>query len=288
MRSIETIPHPAAPPGGPPQDFAGLRGLILARAPALPRRLGQIARFAAEHPDEMALGTVAAIAERAGVPPSALVRFAQSLGYRGFSELQGIFRLHLRDAWPGYRARLAALREGTLAADGPAQLLDRFAAAAAASLERLRHGTDPAALERAAGILAAAETILVLGQRRSFPVAAYFAYTAAKSGLRAVLLDNVGSLLPEQASIAGPRDAALLVSFAPYTPTTVETAHALRAAGITLVVVTDSAFSPLAPLADVWLEVAEGESGAFRSLAASLTLALTLAVAAAEAREARG
>ena len=266
----------------------GASGIVY-RARLVPSgRVVAVKVLAAADPDEMALGTVATIAGRAGVPPSALVRFAQSLGYRGFSELQGVFRLHLRDAWPGYRARLAALREGTLAADGPTQLLDRFAAAAAASLERLRHGTDPAALERAAGILATAETILVLGQRRSFPVAAYFAYTAAKSGLRAVLLDNIGSLLPEQASIAGPRDAALLVSFAPYTPTTVETAHALRAAGITLVVVTDSAFSPLAPLAEVWLEVAEEESGAFRSLAASLTLALTLAVAAAEAREARG
>lgn len=274
-----------APPESAPREFEGLRALILERAPGLPRRLREIARFAAEHPDEMALGTVAAIAGRAAVQPSALVRFAQSLGYRGFSDLQEVFRLHLREAWPGYRHRLAALREGAPANRGAAGLLEGFAAAACASLARLRETTDPAALARAVAILAGAETILVLGQRRAFPVAAYFAYAAAKSGLRTLLLDNVGGLLPEQAGCATARDAALVISVAPYTPSTIATARRLHEAGVRLLAITDSPFSPLVPLATLWLEVAEADSGAFRSLAASLTLALTLAVATAEARE---
>ena len=53
---------------------------------------------------------------------------------------------------------------------------------------------------------------------------------------------------------------------------------------VPVVAITDSAKSPLAAAAEVWLEVAEADYGAFRSLAASFALAMTLAVATAEKR----
>ena len=70
-----------------PRDFAGLRALIAARAQNLPKRLAQVAVYALERPDEIALGTAASIAEAVQVQPSTLVRFAQSLGFSGFTEL---------------------------------------------------------------------------------------------------------------------------------------------------------------------------------------------------------
>ena len=57
----------------PPRDFAALKALITERAPALSKRLTQIAAFALERPDEVAFGTVSSIAEQAQVQPSALV-----------------------------------------------------------------------------------------------------------------------------------------------------------------------------------------------------------------------
>ena len=47
-----------------PRDFAALKALIAARAPAMPKRLAQIASFALDNPDEIAFGTVASIAAR--------------------------------------------------------------------------------------------------------------------------------------------------------------------------------------------------------------------------------
>ena len=75
-----------------PDDYDGLRTLLLGRRESMPKRLKQIAAFALEHPEDVAFGTVAGIAEHAGVQPSTLVRFAKSLGYDGFSHLQQIFR----------------------------------------------------------------------------------------------------------------------------------------------------------------------------------------------------
>jgi len=267
-----------------PESFEQLRARVLERHGHLPRRLGQIARFAIDHPDEMAFGTIAEIARQAEVQPSALIRFSQSFGYAGFSDLQQIFRHRLRDRWPDYKERLAALRQGGAGREGPAGLLDGFADASAQSLARLREGIDTDALIRAVAILAKADTICLLGQRRAFAVSSYLAYALGQLGLRAILLDNVGSLMPEQAGAVGPQDALLVISFTPYTPGTIETAAALARRGVPVVAITDSAFSPLTPFASVWLEVAEADCGAFRSLAASLALAMTLAVATAKAR----
>ena len=269
----------------PQTDFETLRTLVLERRNSLPKRLAQVARFALDRPDEIALGTVAEIAHHAGVQPSTLVRFAQALGFSGFSDLQQVFRLRLRDRWPDYKERLAQLQRGGDGRSGPAGLLDGFIETSVTSLMQLRESVREAELEQAVATLAAAETIYLLGQRRAFPIASYLAYAFGKLGIRAVLLDNVGAMLAEQAACAGPRDALLAISFTPYTPSTVEGATAVAQRGTPVVAITDSAFSPLAPIATVWLEVAEADRGAFRSLAATLCLAMTLAVALGERRQ---
>ena len=48
--------------------------------------------------------------------------------------------------------------------------------------------------------------------------------------------------------------------------------------------VTDSIFSPIAPIADIWLEVVEANFEGFRSMAATMALAMTLSVAVAGKR----
>jgi DNA-binding MurR/RpiR family transcriptional regulator len=268
----------------PPQDFDGLRDLIASRRENLPKRLKQLAGFALQHPEDMAFGTVAQIADHAGVQPSTLVRFAQTLGYDGFSHLQRVFRARLRERFPDYGERLRVLRAAGETGSRAAAHLAGFVDAAAVSLERMHDSLSPAELDRAAEILGRAETIYLLGARRVFPVSAYLAYAFGKLGIRAILIDHVAQLGPEQLSTATARDAVLAISFTPYAPSTAELAGSALRRRIPVVAITDSAFSPLAAGADVWLEVAEADYGAFRSLSASFALAMTLAVATAEVR----
>ena len=91
----------------PPRDYDGLKDLLLSRRDKLPRRLVQVAAFALENPDEIAFGTVASVAAQADVQPSTLIRFAQTIGYQGFTDLQEVFRAQLKSRWPDYRERLA-------------------------------------------------------------------------------------------------------------------------------------------------------------------------------------
>ena len=265
-----------------PRDFEGLKALLAERRGDLPRRLQQVAAFAVEHPDEVAFGTAASIASLAAVQPSTLVRFAKALGYAGFSDLQSVFRHRLREGWPDYADRLRTLNDAGTAGRDPLRLLFGFAETAAASLDRMRQTVSSTDLEAAIDILAQADSIYLLGQRRAFPIAAYLAYAMPKLNLRCILVDNVGSLGQEQLANAGPRDAMIAVSFTPYTPFTVEQARAAADRGTPVIVITDSVFSPLQPYARIWFEVVESDYGAFRSLSATLCLAMTLAVAAGE------
>ena len=92
-------------------SYDELRGAIAQRHRALSGRLQQIAEFVLEHPTDVALGTVAEVAERSGVPPSAIVRFAHALGFGGFTEMQLVFRSRLvAGVAPSYKARLARMK----------------------------------------------------------------------------------------------------------------------------------------------------------------------------------
>lgn len=267
-----------------PKDFASLKAQIIERGKTLPKRLSQIAAFALEHPDDIAFGTVASIAEQAEVQPSSLIRFSQAMGYQGFSELQEIFRARLRDRVPNYEERIAQLREHAKAASKAHILFEGFSEAAQKSLSDLSGKIEPKTLDKAVARLAGAEIIYIIGLRRSFPISSYMAYAFGKLGIRHVLVDGLGGLASNDVAFATPKDAVLAVSFTPYASETVTLVAQAVQAHVPVIAITDSAFSPLARDAEIWFEVAEANFEGFRSLAATMALAMTLTVAVAEKR----
>jgi DNA-binding MurR/RpiR family transcriptional regulator len=271
----------------PPRDFAGLKSLIAERAGVLPKRLTQIACFALDNPDEIAFGTVSSIAEQAEVQPSTLVRFSQALGYQGFSEMQEIFRSRLRDRILNYGERIQQLREHAQSTSKPNVIFQGFCDATEKSIAGMREKLDPDELDRAVDLLSGAETIYLLGLRRSFPIASYMAYAFGKLGVRSILVDAVGGLAAEQITFATAKDAVLAISFTPYASETVSLTRWAAERKVPIVSITDSPFSPLAQTAGLWIEVGEANFEGFRSMSATLTLAMTLTVAVAERREQR-
>jgi DNA-binding MurR/RpiR family transcriptional regulator len=270
-----------------PRDFPSLKALIVDRAADMPKRLVQVATYAVENPDEIAFGTVATIAQNADVQPSTLIRFAQALGYQGFSDLQEVFRSRLRDRVLNYDERLEQLRGHANGQSKASVIFDGFSEASERSIADLRTKLDPAQLEQAVNLLADANTIYLLGLRRSFPITSYMSYAFGKLGVRNMLIDAVGGLAVEDVSFATPKDCILAISFTPYASETVNLAQRAAARNIPLVAITDSPFSPLATISNLWFEIQEANFEGFRSMAATLSLAMTLTVAVAERKNAR-
>jgi len=267
-----------------PRDFPALKALITSRAQSLPKRLTQVAAYALQHPDEMAFGTVASIAEEALVQPSTLVRFAQAFGFQGFTELQEVFRSRLRERVLSYDERLAHLRSQSVEAHKASVIFAGFAEAAEKSLRELRVRLDGEMLEQAVEKLAKAETIYLVGLRRSFPITSYMSYAFGKLGIKNQLIGATGGLAAEDVSFATKHDVMLAISFTPYASETVKLAQSAAAREVPVISITDSAFSPLVPVAKLWFEVTESNFEGFRSMSATLALAMTLTVAVAERR----
>lgn len=272
---------------GAPCDFDALRQSVVSTRSTMPRRLVQAAEYALMHPDEIALGTAASIAVAAGIHPSTLVRLAHHLGFEGFSDFQTVFRDRLRARASTYEERLRRIEEGAPGDSPEDALLSGFLSSARQSIDRLSGTVDAAVFRRCAGLLARAETIYLVARRRAYPMAAHMSYAFAKLHIRSITIDSANGIDPETVQLATPRDAAIVCSFAPYAPASVAQAQSLSEQGVPLVVITDSALSPLAAVATHWMEVSESDFAGFRSLAAGMALATALPVAVAERRRHR-
>ena len=258
-------------------SFDLLRSDLVAKRDQLSPRLRQIVDFALHNPNDMALETIAVIADRARVPRSSLIRFAQAFGYDGFSAMQRVFRDQLVERTADYAERIRGLRRSDVAS-GPASVLDRLAAAGIGALEHLRGTTPPEQIERAVALLASADAVHVVGQRRAFAVAAYLAYAIGQLGLRTHLVDGIGGMTMHQADFIGRRDALIAVSFRPYAAETLEVSRRAAEHGAAILALTDGPLSPLLALAGVAFEIEDAELQGFRALSATMCLALTLVV----------
>lgn len=260
------------------QSYDDLEHAIARDYKQLSRRLQQVARYALEHPTDMAFEKVAVIAERAGVQPSTLIRFAKAFGYSGFSEMQRIFRTRLTEHAPSYAERLRRLRvEGSPEGD-PMQVLGHFVDAGHHALDHLVEEVSAETLERALAALSHADTIYVVAQRRAYPVAAYFAYALGHLGLRVNLLDGTGGMSAQQATGLRGSDALLAVSFHPYGEETCDAVRIAAERGAEVIAITDSPLSPIAGFGGPVFEVQDAEVQSFRSLTATMALAIALVV----------
>ena len=262
-------------------SYDELRGAIAQRHRALSGRLQQIAEFVLDHPTEVALGTVAEVAARSGVPPSAIVRFAHALGFGGFTEMQQVFRSRLvAGVAPSYKARLARMKheEKSILGRKPAAVLGRFVAEAQSALVMLSESAHARELDAATAILAKARDIYLLGLGGSFPVATHLAYVLRKLGRRVMLLDGIGGSIHEQSHPAGPEDALVAISFRNYYPDTARLFPELVARGVPAISITDSLLSPIVEGAKVVFEIQDMPEPALRTLVAPMCLVQALAI----------
>jgi DNA-binding MurR/RpiR family transcriptional regulator len=265
-----------------PSDPEKLRAEIVKSYDQLSPRLQQVAKYVLDNPNDMALQTLAVIAERSNVQPSTIVRFAKTFGYEGASQMQELFRDEMltQPRSPSYaeRIRQFSRRAGTSGSLEPHDVMQEFADNNIVALEHLKNSVRAADLERAIDMIRTASAVYLIGLRRSFPVASYLAYALRHVDKRAYLLDGVAGMLPEQGGMLTAKDLLIAISFHPYAAETAQIAAAAKERKARIVAITDSRLSPIAGVADLAFEIKDAEVRQFRSLTASLCLAQTLVI----------
>ena len=254
-----------------PETLDQLMTQIEQQHASMPKRLREIGNFVLGHPEAIALSTLAELAAETDIATSAFVRFAQTLGFDGFSQMQAVFRQQVRSSWPQYASRLSDMADVN-----PADHFEALSASAVASIKRLSNSVSMEHLEAAVCKLAGAETIWFAAGGRARPVTAYMRYMLTKLGIRTQEFREAPSEAMRELNLIGPNDVLLFVSFAPYGELTVKLAQEAASRGAEIVSVTDTMVSPVA--LDTTLLVTEESIFGFRSLCATMNLAQYLAI----------
>lgn len=266
----------------PPTTAEELRAAILARYESLSKRLQQIARYVLDEPNAVALETLAVLADRTGVQPSAIVRFAKYFGFDGATQMQRLFRDGLLSGTAplGYSERVREFTqnvEGKAVGD-PGQVLGEFVEGNILAMQNLAKVVSRDDLSHAVKLISQAETVYVAGFRRSFPVAAYLAYSLLQVDKRTVFIDSLGGMSLQQMHAITAKDLLIAVSYHPYAEETVHVVDAAVERGAKVLSISDSLVSPVAKPASLVLQVREAEIRKFRSLSASMCLAQALVI----------
>jgi DNA-binding MurR/RpiR family transcriptional regulator len=270
----------------PTQDYESLRARITAEHPGMSRRLQEVGRYVVDNPQSVAFDTLAKIASQAGVHASTLVRFANHLGFTGFSDVQKVYKNHLLASSTDYAERVRRMRTSRAnnGATAP-QLLSEFSEASIYALEHLRDQLNLDDLGRAVALMQEAEIIHVCGVRRAFPVTMYFVYALGQFGVPCHAIDNLGAMQNVQQNWMGSRDLLIATTFHPYAEETRQAAAHAVEIGAGLMLLTDSELCPLTPLANVAFAIRDADVRSFRALTSTLCVAQTLCIALGYERE---
>jgi DNA-binding MurR/RpiR family transcriptional regulator len=256
-----------------PEGAGGGESLIADRIeaalPGLSRAERQVGRVLLADYPSAALSTATSLAQQSGVSAPTVLRFAQSLGFSGFSDVQRALREELTRRSSGPLVRLgASTATGTareaVVRDGATQ-----AERALASLARIPDASYEAAIAMLAD---PGRRILLAGGRFSHVAAAQLGLhlEQLRAGVR-VVKDPAGH---DRGAILDltPRDLLVLFDFHRYQRSALEVALAAKRSGATLLLITDSLDCPVAPRADVVLDVTSSTEHAFQSDVAAFML----------------
>lgn len=259
-------------------DISAFVAEVRASHATLPRKLQQIADYTHQFPDRVALDSITELAHQIGTHPSTLVRFSQHFGFSGFSELQRLYRDHLRSNSVGYSSRLEGIDDV-----GAADVLRAITQSAVQSATDLEASLDSNLVGQAVQLLASANTIWLAGSGRTVAVQSYFQYLFTGLGMVSHALGSNLDQVGKYVDLMRPNDVLVATSFRPYSQATSATVTKARAAGIPCVCLTDTEVSPI--YGPVSLLYSEDQFAGFRSLSATMSLALYLAIEAGRQRK---
>jgi DNA-binding MurR/RpiR family transcriptional regulator len=215
----------------------------------------RIAEAVLAEPTLLAFGTVSDLADRVGTSRPSIVRFANKLGFKGYTPLQKHVRSDLshRLSRPSER-----IRSGGKKAPPARSVIN---GAISSVLDALESGQIA---ELAEPVVKAEKVWILSGETSQAGAhALHSGLSMVRPGVRALEEHTFGTDLSD----AGPQDVAVVFDFFRYRRHAVTAARAFSRAGVTIVAFTDSPLSPLAELADSWCQIEVPAIGPFDSSA---------------------
>jgi DNA-binding MurR/RpiR family transcriptional regulator len=205
-----------------------------------------IAEHLLRNPVRGAALSIEDLAAASHVSTATLSRFARLLGFGGFPEL----RAALADTLQSVLRPVEKLRGALVRAEGAAPMREGLEDTLA-NLRGTAEGLEPAAIGRIVSLLAEARCVYVMGFGLSAHLAGFLALGLQPFCQQIINVVEYGGTENAAGRLMnlGPGDALIAISFPRYAADVVHLARYAADQGATIVAITDSAASPLMPLA---------------------------------------
>lgn len=208
--------------------------------------------------DKVAYLTAARLGEMVGVSESTVVRFADELGFEGYSQfqlaVQELVRIKLT---PNQRIEITKKRIGR------GDVIDKVMESDIGKIRHTLEHLDRQAFSDAVEAILSAKNIYITGARSSEPIARHLSYNLS------LIFDNVRFIVPtsssevfEQMYSIGEEDVIIAFSFPRYSTKMINGIRFARQKNAKVVVFTDSDVSPLAEYAHCLL-IAQSDMASF-------------------------
>ena len=241
----------------------------------------RIADYIATEYDKAAFMTAAKMGKTVAVSESTVVRFAVSLGFEGYPEMQKAMQEMVLN-------RLTSVQRLEVANDriGDHDVLSAVLQSDMDKLRRTEETLDREAFQKAVDAIVDARRVFILGVRSTAPLAQFLGYYLRylSDSVHIVTASGAGAMF-EQIVGVNADDAVIAFSFPRYSSTTVKGAQYCRSAGATVIGITDSMISPLAKNCDHVLLAKSDMLSLVDSLVAPLSLVNALIVGVSQRRE---
>ena len=234
-----------------------------------------IARFILDSYDKAAFMTASRLGKSVNVSESTVVRFAAELGYDGYPAMQKALQEMIRN-------KLTSIQRIEVSNDRIGNQ-DIVSMVMQSDIEKIRmtlEETDRASFAAAVDAIVSARRIYLLGVRSATAIASFLGFYFNLIFPNVVLMQVTAvSEVFEQMLHIGPEDVIIGISFPRYSRRTVKAMEFARDRHATVIAITDSQTSPLAPIADHTLMAKSDMASFVDSLVAPLSLVNALIVA---------
>jgi DNA-binding MurR/RpiR family transcriptional regulator len=211
----------------------------------------RLARFILDNQYFISYAPTSQAARKTATSAATVVRFAQALGYEGYSEMQLALRSQLPHYMTAVERMQAQLGNIPEKATNPCDIF----AMDISNLEATARNLNEDKLEQAVQEILKADNILVVGSGMSEGSAVFLTHSLKVIGFDTRAITSGG--LPLAVDLANLRKGSLLVAISTwrYVRSTIDALTMARQAGIATIAITDSLVSPVADIADYVFEI---------------------------------
>jgi DNA-binding MurR/RpiR family transcriptional regulator len=228
----------------------------------------KLARFMLDNREFVSFASASQVGEKVGTSAATVVRFAQGLGYAGFSELRAAIRQEL----PTYLTAVERIEKRLGTPPKPGDIPQQVFHTDIKNIERTLKRLPTTQLDAALDEIVQAERILIVGCGLSAAPVLFLNHSLQVTGFNVRMNINGGLSLATEIAQLRPNTLLIAIDLWRYARSTVDAVHAARDQGARVIAITDTILAPLSQTADYAFEAATDGTGHSSSPAAVISL----------------